>query len=201
MGLVTAAALDAVTIDAYGTLVSLLDPVPALESLLPGHGRAAIERAFRSEAAFYRERSHEAHDAATLTRLREQCVTVFNEELGSTLSAADYVGALRFEILAGVVPALRRLRSLGLSLAVVGNWDVSLRERLEELGLASSFAAVVPVARKPSPAGIERALAALGVSAGRCLHVGDEPGDEQAARAAGVRFAAAPLAEAVASIA
>jgi putative hydrolase of the HAD superfamily len=198
---VRAAALDAVTIDAYGTLVALVDPVPALESLLPGHGRDAIAHAFRSEAAFYRERSHEAHDGVTLTHLREQCVTVFNEELGSALSAADYVGALRFEILAGVVPALRRLRSLGLSLAVVGNWDVSLHERLEELGLASFFTAVVPVARKPSPAGIERALVALGASAGRCLHVGDEPGDEQAARAAGVGFAAAPLAEAVASIA
>jgi FMN phosphatase YigB (HAD superfamily) len=37
------------------------------------------------------------------------------------------------------------------------------------------------------------ALERLGVPPGRALHVGDEPADEEAARAAGMRFAWAPL--------
>ena len=38
-----------------------------------------------------------------------------------------------------------------------------------------------------------RLLALLGVEPGRALHVGDSPEDEDGARAAGMRFAAAPL--------
>jgi hypothetical protein len=46
MGLLKATELDAVTIDAYGTLLKTVDPFPELEQLLPGHERDDIERAF-----------------------------------------------------------------------------------------------------------------------------------------------------------
>jgi HAD superfamily hydrolase (TIGR01509 family) len=107
---------------------------------------------------------------------------------------------MHFEPLPGVTEALLRLRDLGLSLAVVGNWDFTLHRRLTEHGLAGFFATVVPAAAKPAPEGILRALAALGVEPARALHIGDEPGDEQAARAAGVHFAPAPLQDAVATL-
>ena len=200
VGRINAADIDAVTIDAYGTLATLVDPLPRLQELLPGHQLPEIERAFRAEGSFYAANVHTGRDAATLAQLREACVGVFNESLGSTLTADEYVGALVFEPLPGGREAVRRLQSLGLTLAVVGNWDFSLHHWLEELGLADVFATVVHAAAKPSPDGILAALNAMGVSPSRALHIGDEPSDEQAARAAGVRFAPAPLAEAVASL-
>ena len=121
--------------------------------------------------------------------------------LGSSLTAGQYVDAIRFEVLPGVDEALRRLRSLGLALAVVGNWDFSLHERLTEAGLAGYFATIVHAARKPDPAGLRLALERLGVHPSRALHVGDEQADEQAARGAGMRFARTPLIDAVAALA
>jgi phosphoglycolate phosphatase-like HAD superfamily hydrolase len=200
MGGVKASDLDAVTIDAYGTLMTLVDPFPRLEEMLPGHAREDIERAFYAEADFYRTRSHTAVDEESLAALRRGCVRVFNDELGCSLSADEYADVMRFEPLPDVPQSLERLRALGLELAVVGNWDWSLHEWLERSGLAPFFVAVVPAANKPSPNGILRALELLDVQPDRALHVGDEETDEEAARAAGVHFARAPLAEAVASI-
>ena len=200
MGRLNAADIDGVTIDAYGTLATLVDPLPRLHELLPNHNRAEIERAFRAEGSFYAANVSTGRDAATLARLREACVAVFNDTLGSTLTADEYVGTLCFESLPGVREALRRLQSLGVMLAVVGNWDFSLHHWLSELGLAHAFATVVHAAAKPSPDGILTALEAMQVSPARALHIGDDPSDEEAARAAGVHFAPAPLAEAVASL-
>ena len=196
----TAAELDAVTIDAYGTLMTLVDPLPALQTLLPDSHRSAIEHAFRTEAAYYAEHVGEGHDAASLAGLHEACVAVFNDVLGSSLSAAEYVGALHFAVLPGTTEALERLRALGLTLAVVGNWDYSLHRWLAEHSLAQFFATVVPAAGKPDPAGILQALEVMRVPAARALHIGDDGADEQAALAAGVRFARAPLPDAVAAL-
>jgi beta-phosphoglucomutase-like phosphatase (HAD superfamily) len=200
MGRVNAAELDAVTVDAYRTLMTLIDPLPSLQQLLPDHDRASIERAFHAEGEYYREHVGRGQDAPTLARLREDCVGVFNETLGSTLSADAYVGTLHFEPLPGALGAVQRLRALGLTLAVVANWDFGMHEHLEEAGFTQLFAAIVPAAGKPSPDGILRALAKLGVEPSRALHVGDEEADERAARAAGVRFAPAPLADAAATV-
>jgi HAD superfamily hydrolase (TIGR01509 family) len=198
---VTPADLDAVTLDAHGTLLRVVDPLPRLQELLPGHERAAIADAFAVEGRFYRERAGLGRDAPSLNRLREECVDVFKRELGTSLSVAEYIDAIRFDVLPGTGPALARLRRLGLVLAVVGNWDFSLHERLQETGLGGYFATVVHAARKPDPAGLLLALERLGVRPGRALHVGDEEADQEAARAAGVRFVPAPLAAAVDALA
>jgi len=200
VGVVTAAEFDAVTIDAYGTLMTLVDPLPALQTLLPDYDRTAIEHAFRTEAAYYAGHVGEGRDAASLARLHETCVAVFNDTLGSSLSAAEYVGALHFAVLPGTLEALERLRALGLTLAVVGNWDYSLHRWLAEHGLAQVFATVVSAAGKPDPAGILQALDVMRVPPARALHIGDDGADEQAARAAGVHFARAPLPDAVAGL-
>lgn len=201
MGVVSAAGLDAVTLDAHGTILSVVDPVPRLREVLPGHEAAAIAEAFAVEGRFYREHIGRGLDEPSLHRLREDCVDVFNRELGSALTVGQYVDAIRFDVVPGAVEALERLRALGLAIAVVGNWDFSLHERLAEAGLAGFFATVVHAAGKPDPAGLLLALDRLHVVPARALHVGDEEADEQAARAAGMRFAPAPLAEAVGALA
>jgi putative hydrolase of the HAD superfamily len=201
--------LDAVTLDAYGTLVRLVDPVPALVQVLAERGvqRTAdvVLAGFRSEAAYYAPRAGEGRDEPSLVRLRRDCAGVFLEAVQADLDAGEfapaYIGAIRFEVLPNVVEAIERLRALGLELAVVGNWDLSLHERLEELGLAHFFSAVVHAAGKPAPGGLLEALRQLGVPPVRALHIGDENSDEQAAGAAGMQFAPAPVPAAVARLA
>ena len=193
------AEIDAVTIDAYGTLLELRDPVASLARVLPRHDRDAIERAFQAEAEHYVVHSLHGRDPDSLARLYAECASVFNETLGSSLRPEEYIAALEAEygLLPGVEGAIERLRALGLELAVVGNWDCRLREHLERLGLAPHFAAIVTSAEagaaKPDPRPFLAALAQLGVAPERALHVGDSGADEEGARAAGMRFAPVPL--------
>jgi HAD superfamily hydrolase (TIGR01493 family) len=206
---VSAAGLDAVTLDAYGTLVELDRPVERLRSALAGLGVDLDERvvagAFRAEVAYYSEHKSEGRDAESLADLRRRCATVFVEAAGAPGLdfVDDFAAALVFQPLPDVEQALATLRSVGLALAVVSNWDCSLAGHLREIGL-NGFAAVVTSAEagaaKPDARIFEPALAALGVARERVLHVGDQPEDKAGALAAGLRFAPAPLAEAVASL-
>lgn len=194
--------VDAVTLDVYGTLLRLVDPLPGLEALLPGHTPAAIEAAFRAEGEYYRDHAGEGRDEKSLARLRANCTAIFNEALGSSLTAEQYVGALEFELLPGVVGSLRALRARGLALAVVANWDYGLYEHLRRHRLGGWFDAVVVSAevgaRKPDPAPFRAALERLGIAPARAVHVGDHrPHDEAGASAAGMRFVPAPLPAAV----
>jgi len=203
-----AAELDAVTLDAHGTLVTLTDPVPALTKVLSERGiertRQVVLAGFQTEAAHYAPRAGEGHDEESLERLQQECAGVFLEAVGADLDpkefAPAYVSALHFEVIPGVFEALVRLRALGLELAVVANWDLSLRRLLDEIGLDRYFAVVVHAARKPEPEGLLRALAELAVEPGRALHIGDDDADRTAAGAAGMQFAPAPVTTAVAAI-
>lgn len=203
------AELDAVTIDAHGTLVELDEPVPSLQAALASHGvereEDAVARAFRAEVAYYRARVLDGADATSLADLRLRCAGVFLAELGRPLEPEafvdSFVAAIRFRCLPGVQSALARLGGLGLALGVVSNWDVGLHDHLEALGLRARLACVVTSAEagaaKPAPGPFALALARLGVPPGRALHVGDGRDDEAGARAAGMAFAAAPLAGAL----
>jgi HAD superfamily hydrolase (TIGR01509 family) len=205
---VRAAGLDAVTLDAHGTLVRLADPVPTLMDVLAERGvertHQTVLAGFRTEAAHYAPRASEGHDEESLTRLQRECAGVFLQAVEADLDpeefAPAYVGALHFELLPGVVGSLERLRALGLELAVVANWDLSLRRLLEEIGLAHHFKVVVHAAGKPVPDGLLRALGELHVDPARALHIGDGEVDRDAAAAAGVQFAPAPVPAAVAAI-
>jgi HAD superfamily hydrolase (TIGR01509 family) len=208
VGRVNAAVLDAVTVDAHGTLLALRDPVPALQAALAARGverdAEAVHAGFLAEAAYYAPRAGDGHDEESLARLQRDCVGVFLEAAEADLDLDEftpvYVGSLRFDVLPGVVESLDRLQALGLALAVVANWDLTLHRLLDELRLAHYFASIVPAARKPAPDGLLRALARLGVYSGRTLHVGDDGADEAAARAAGLEFAYTPLSSAVAGL-
>jgi HAD superfamily hydrolase (TIGR01509 family) len=204
-----AAGLDGVTVDGHGTLVRLIDPVPALSAALAERNaerpRDVVAHGFRVEVEHYVRHSAEGHDEPGLARLQRDCASVFLEAVGVELDADEfapvYAGAMHFELLPGVVPALEQLRARGLELAVVANWDLSLRRLLDEVGLSPFFRAIVHAAAKPAPDGLLQALELLGVDASRALHVGDDKADELAAAAAGMRFASAPLSDAVANLA
>jgi putative hydrolase of the HAD superfamily len=213
MGRLTAADLDAVTIDAYGTLVTVRDPTSALRRALRARGvertPEQVAAAFAVEARYYRDRSHEGADEASLALLRQDCAAVFLDALEADVDpeefARPYVEALEFAPLPGAVQAVSELERLGLRLAVVSNWDVALHGYLEQLGLAGRFGAVVTSteagAPKPDPRIFELALERLRVRPERALHVGDSEADEEGARAAGMAFAPAPLADVPARLA
>ncbi|MFI5142445.1 MAG: HAD-IA family hydrolase [Thermoanaerobaculales bacterium] len=91
-----------------------------------------------------------------------------------------------------VPEVLDHLRSRGLALAVVSNWDSRLPALLDRLGLAGFFDTVLVSAlegvEKPAAGIFHRAAARLGVTAADCLHVGDSPLDDyRGAESAGMR--------------
>jgi HAD superfamily hydrolase (TIGR01509 family) len=198
--------VDAVTIDAYGTLVRLVDPVPELTEALRRHGveqtDEQVEAAFDAEVDYYVQRSHEGRDEAALALLRRDCAAVFLGAAGAEVEPEafvdDFIAALRFEPLPAAFETCNELAGRGYRLAVVSNWDVGLRGQLAQLGLdvpvVTSAEAGAP---KPDPAIFRLALARLEVEPARALHVGDSDADEEGARAAGMRFRPAPLADAV----
>jgi putative hydrolase of the HAD superfamily len=197
--------LDAVTVDGYGTLVRLLDPVPGLVRSLaelgvdrePEHVRSA----FAAEVAYYRPEALRGRDPDSLASLRRDCTGVFLRAAGADLEPESFVetfmASIRFEAIPGALETLGSLRRRGLALAVVSNWDIGLPEHLERIGAEHLFSAVVTSAEagaaKPDPAAFRLALERLGVQPARALHVGDEPEDEQGAAAAGMSYAPAPL--------
>jgi putative hydrolase of the HAD superfamily len=195
--------LDAVTIDGFGTLVELVDPIGVLQQALTERGverdAAAVAAAFKAEARHYRPRALQGRDAASLAELRRECTSVFLRELDVELDdfSEAFVDCLQFRPVEGAVETVRALRARGLALAVVANWDVALHDHLAKLGLVGLVDTIVTSAdagaAKPDPAIFHVALDRLGVRPERALHVGDEPLDEEGARAAGIRFAPAPL--------
>jgi putative hydrolase of the HAD superfamily len=204
--------VEAVTIDAYGTLVTLVDPVPALRAALVARGVERTEDEVRSafivEAAYYRERSHEGRDEATLALLRRDCAAVFLGAAEAPLDVGDFVDAfvdsLAFEELPGAAGACRLLKAAGLKLAVVSNWDVGLHDQLRGLALHELVDVVVTSAEagapKPAPRIFALAVKRLGATPQRTVHVGDSDADAEGARAAGLRFEPAPLADAARKI-
>jgi putative hydrolase of the HAD superfamily len=198
--------VDAVTIDAFGTLVTLRDPVPLLTAALRERGieRTADEvaTAFQAEVDYYVPRSHEGRDEATLALLRRDCAQVFlaaaHAELDAEEFAPAFVDSLVFEPAAGAVEALTHLTERGVATAVVSNWDIGLQEHLQQLGFDLLVVTSAEAgAAKPDPAIFLLALERLGATPERAVHVGDSPADEEGARAAGMRFRPAPLLDAV----
>lgn len=198
--------MDAVTVDAMGTLVQLEDPVEALRAELAARGversPAEVRAAFAAEVEYYIPRAHEGRDEESLAELGRACAGVFLEHLGASLDPAEFapafVGALTFRPVEGAPAALAALRSGGLAVACVSNWDASLAPRLEAAGVARLLDAVVSSAEvgvpKPAAEVFEAALARLGVSPERAVHVGDGDADREGALAAGLRFEPTPLA-------
>lgn len=97
-------------------------------------------------------------------------------------------------VLPGVPEALERLKSLGLTLAVVSNSDGTVERILERQGLGRYLDAVfdshIVGFEKPDPRFFRHALEATGTRAETTLHVGDlYSADIEGGRAAGVHTA------------
>jgi putative hydrolase of the HAD superfamily len=186
-------ATKVVFFDALGTLVDLEPPWIGLrERLGDGIPDPQLVAAVKAEMAYYREHSSEGRDEASLADLRERCAAVLSQALGREVSAETLVESIRFDAFPDAAPALGELRSRGLGLVCVSNWDVSLSQVLDRCGLREALDGVVTSAqtgaRKPDPAIFDAALRLAGCDADEALHVGDTPDEDLAgARAAGVR--------------
>jgi len=190
----------ALLLDAYGTLLEVEPPVPALAARLAAAGRRfpdeAVARAFAAEVAHYRAHHLRGGDPEGLAALRLECAGVLAAALGDGAPPAEevlpmLVGALRFRPLPDAVPLLDAAARAGLRLGLVSNWDMSLRAVLDDLGWTGRFGAVCISAErgvaKPDPALFRCALRELGVAPGEALHCGDDPVlDGDGAAAAGV---------------
>jgi putative hydrolase of the HAD superfamily len=132
-----------------------------------------------------------------LAVLRARCARVLFAALPVTVNADDaartdtLLEALRFTAYDDARPALVAARGHGARVVVVSNWDVSLLEVLERVGLAPLVDAVVTSAavgaRKPEPAIFALALALAGATPGQAVHVGDNRAEDVAgARALGI---------------
>lgn len=94
-------------------------------------------------------------------------------------------------VYADVAPALVRLRSAGVRIGIVSNWDSRLPRLLDDLGLAPLFDSVavshLEGVEKPDPELFRRVLRRLEARPDQALHVGDVPEvDLEGARAAGL---------------
>jgi putative hydrolase of the HAD superfamily len=198
--------LDAVTVDAMGTLVELDAPVERLGQALRDRGVSADEAevgaAFQAEVAYYLEHKLSARDEERLAALRRECSRVFLEHAGANLDPAEFTPAFAeamvFTPLEGAVVALERLRAAGLGLACVSDWDIGLHSQLAAIGIDHVFDLVLTSAEvgaaKPAPALFTEALSRIGVAPDRALHVGDDDADREGAAAAGMAFEPVPLA-------
>jgi len=198
--------LDAVTVDAMGTLVELDEPVARLDGALRERGvelaREGVGAAFQAEIAYYLAHKLEARDDESLARLRHECARVFLEAAGAPIDPAEFspafVGAMVFRPLDGAVRALERLRAAGLTLACVSDWDVGLPEQLAKSDLDRLFALVLTSATagaaKPAPELFITTVSRLGIEPSRAVHVGDGEADRAGAAAAGLAFEPTPLA-------
>jgi putative hydrolase of the HAD superfamily len=197
--------LDAVTVDAMGTLVELDEPVARLEEALRERGvrrpREGVAAAFQTEVAYYLEHKLDAQDERSLAQLRRECARVFLEAAAAPIDAEEFspffVDAMVFRPLDGAVQALQRLRAAGLTLACISDWDVGLPEQLAKSGLAHLFALVLTSAdagaAKPAPEIFLTAVSRLAVEPDRALHSGDGEADREGAAAAGLSFEPTPL--------
>lgn len=189
--------IQAVTFDVGGTLIEARPSVGHVYAEIAGrHGVRNITPELMNERfrTAWRARGHltdsradweEIVDAAFLGLVEEPPRTTFFSELFERFAQPDV-----WHIFDDVQPAFEALKSRGLQLGVISNWDERLRVLLRRLGLDRWFDTIVVSCEvgfpKPSPVIFERAARNLGVPPVSMLHVGDSPEmDYLGARSAG----------------
>ncbi len=196
--------IQAVSFDAYNTLLEMDRPFKRLQNALVGKGIDAsledVTEALIGEMEFYRAHHLEGRDKETLRRLRISCASVLFDGLAGLGIKADIdpdgrvdilLSILKFHVFEDVLPALKACRRQGLRLAITSNWDGSLPEILETLELVSLFDTITISAlegiAKPDPELFELTAARLGLPPKDVLHAGDDVRDDkQGALAAGM---------------
>jgi putative hydrolase of the HAD superfamily len=178
--------ISTLTIDALGTLLRMDPPAPRLREELLRRGVEVSEeraqQAFAREIAYYLTHHVEGRDADSLDQLRNRCAGVLRDSLGLRhieLPAirAALLESLHFQAFEDAAPALEEIRGRGIHIVAASNWDSSLPEVLERVGLAGLVDGVVSSAvvgvTKPAPKLFRAALTLAGADASEALHVGD----------------------------
>jgi putative hydrolase of the HAD superfamily len=189
-------------IDAMGTLIALQPPAPRLARELDQRFGLEVsadqaERAIAAEIRYYRSHMNEGRDDRTVAELRRRCAGEMRSALPDLANVSEQaltdalIASLQFALFDDAREALQTARQHGLRVVVVSNWDSSLAQVLERVGLADVIDGVVSSAAvgaaKPDPAIFEAGLALARVAAGEALHVGDSlEQDIAGARAAGI---------------
>jgi len=176
--------MDAVVFDWDGTLV---DTLPAIF-------RANIDVLGPFGVAFDETRYREVYVPDWRLMYRRLGVPEADLESAGAQWLVRYMASAPPQPLPGVPDALRRLAVAGFAMGLVTAGHRGLVEsQLDHLGLGSILPVRVcgddPVAAKPDPEPLNRALAALraGGDPGDATYVGDAPDDMRMARAAGAR--------------
>jgi putative hydrolase of the HAD superfamily len=201
-------ALRAVTLDATGTLIACPAMPEIYAEVLARHGVETspdeVRRVFPvvwkeldclTPAGRDRFTSFEGGSRGFWARLVTRlCELIETAEPGPFAAAELFHRFSRpdaWVVFPDAVPALERLRSMGLRLAVISNFDERLPVLLAALELAHRVDLVVPSSSiglaKPNPRLFRHALERLEVEAGAALHVGDHRlEDVEGAQAAGM---------------
>ena len=194
---------EIISLDALGTLIEVVDPVGGLVDALASRGVTVSAdqagSALGAEMSYYRANSAFAGSQETLDELRDRSTEVLAEALPESASEIGFAAmreslgeAVRFAPFPEVAAVLDALRSAGARLVIVSNWDISLYEVLDQLGLRERVDGVVISAEvglaKPDPELIYRAVNRVGGSSDSSVwHLGDDPtSDLEMARAASV---------------
>lgn len=194
---------EIISIDALGTLIEVVDPVAGLVDALAKRGVAVTNEqageGLGAEMSYYRANSAFAGSPEALEELRDRSTEVLIGALPQSASVIGFAAmrealgeAVRFAPFAEVAAVLDALRAAGSRLVIVSNWDISLYDVLDQIGLRQRVDAVVISAEeglaKPDPELIRRAVSRVGGDPDSTVwHVGDDPAsDIELARAAGV---------------
>jgi putative hydrolase of the HAD superfamily len=187
--------LDAVLLDAAGTLIRPHAPVGETYAAVAGRYGAALDagRLARAFGEVFGEMPALAFDWTSMAELqrleREWWHTLVYrviQRIGGRIGEFDaffealyehYARGDAWECFPEVPRVLDGLRARGCKLAVVSNFDSRLPGILQALGVRKRLDAVVYSSEagcaKPDPAIFKRALAAIGVAPERAIHVGD----------------------------
>lgn len=192
---------DVVFIDVDGTLLWVnIDVEGYVEDLAPysRNGGLTVERAAGPVWESMRRHIKQNIEYRTdegLADFKRRNARQTAEELGieAPIDVLTEVGGRRvsFNPYPESEDVLRRLRTLGVKLYVVSNWDILLAEVLEDLGWMRYFDGIVASAvlgiEKPDPQIFEEALRVSGVRRDRVVHVGNDPlSDIRGAEEAGI---------------
>jgi len=192
--------IDAVLLDAGGVLL-LPDPEAVREAFAPLGATPDDETCRRAHYASMREVDRLGRaDWTAVDRVFARVAGVPEDRVDEAVVVTEDIYLRRPWIpLPGAAEALRHLQGAGFSLAVVSNGEGTMERQLAEHqicavggGEAAEVAVVVDShvvgVAKPDPRIFDIALDALGMTADRCVHVGDTVHfDVEGARAAGLR--------------
>jgi putative hydrolase of the HAD superfamily len=199
--------LEAVTLDFWGTLVDgrhdlSAERIDALASLVRGHSRERIQKAYRA--------ANDEFFAALRQGFGLRAATMLSTTLGlldATLSPPEYEITLRHWeeallasppcLLEGIPELLRELRASGLLVGLISDTGLTpgrvVRRMLQEWGLLAQFDWLTFSSdtgiSKARPYAFSGTLRALGTAPARALHVGDTEVDMRGAHAVGMRAA------------